>query len=150
MPSFRDQVAAGQTVVVAGHGFGCGSSRDVAVNALLGAGVQCVIARSFSFIYARNQPNIGLLGITMEDEEFYRLAQDGVAISVDMGRYEIHCGGRTFPFQLSDMERALIEAGGLTEAFKSFGKQVFDVLCKPKARRAGSGPKVTDIEALAA
>lgn len=148
MPSFRNQVAAGQTVVVGGEGFGCGSSRDVAVNALLGAGVKCVIARSFSFIYARNQPNIGLLGITMSDEEFFTLAEDGASIAIDVDRQRISCGGKTFAFQLSDIERSLIEAGGLTEAFKKFGKSVFDVLCKPKPRKAAAGSQLPDIETL--
>jgi hypothetical protein len=35
-PEFREKVKGGQTVVVAGKAFGCGSSRDVAVWALTG------------------------------------------------------------------------------------------------------------------
>jgi 3-isopropylmalate dehydratase small subunit len=146
MPEFRAQVASGQNVVVAGEGFGCGSSRDVAVNALLGAGVQCVVAKSFSFIYARNQPNLGLLGIVLTDTQFYELAVDGAEIAVDLSERHILCGGKTFPFQLSEVEESLIEAGGLTEAFKKFGKDVFNVLCTP--RRIGGPATVTDIEAI--
>jgi 3-isopropylmalate dehydratase small subunit len=69
-PDFRRRVEESLNIVVAGKAFGVGSSRENAVTALQGAGVQCVIARSFAFIYARNQPNLGLLGIVMEDEEF--------------------------------------------------------------------------------
>lgn len=37
--------------------------------------------------------------------------------------------GKTFPFQLSSMEKELIEVGGITPAFMKFGKQLFDQLC---------------------
>jgi 3-isopropylmalate dehydratase small subunit len=36
MPEFRQQVKDGFNIVVAGAAFGCGSSREVAVNALIG------------------------------------------------------------------------------------------------------------------
>ena len=148
MPEFRQLVKDGQNIIVGGVGFGCGSSRDVAVNALLGAGVRCVIAKSFAFIYARNQPNIGLLGITITEEAFYAAAAQGTDITVDVGRSRILCGGQTFAFQMSDMERQLIAAGGLTEAFKKFGKRLFFTLCRPSH---GSGGKViADIENLKA
>lgn len=35
-PDFRSKVKSGQQVVVAGYGFGIGSSREVAVNAIKG------------------------------------------------------------------------------------------------------------------
>ena len=61
------QVREGFDIIVAGSGFGSGSSREEAVRAILGAGVQCVIARSYAFIYGRNQSNMGLLGIVIND-----------------------------------------------------------------------------------
>ncbi|KAI1325847.1 aconitase iron-sulfur domain-containing protein [Xylariaceae sp. FL0255] len=72
----------GHNIVVAGKAFGCGSSRDVAVTALQGAGVRCVIARSFAFIYGRNQPNLGLLGFEMNDSRFWDLIADGQDIRI--------------------------------------------------------------------
>lgn len=47
-------------IVVAGSGFGSGSSREEAVRALKGCGVQAVIAKSFAYIYGRNQQNLAL------------------------------------------------------------------------------------------
>lgn len=131
MPEFRKLVRDGYNILVSGRAFGCGSSRDVAVNALIGAGVKCVIAESFSFIYARNQPNIGLLGIVITDKSFFQIAEQGEQISVDLVTNTVTCAGRSWTFQLSEMEKQLISVGGLTEAFRKFGKQLFEVMCRP-------------------
>lgn len=57
-PEFREKAAQGFSIVVAGAGFGSGSSREEAPRALKGCGIQAVIAKSYAFIYARNQPNL--------------------------------------------------------------------------------------------
>jgi 3-isopropylmalate/(R)-2-methylmalate dehydratase small subunit len=57
--SFATAVQRGD-LVVAGENFGCGSSREHAPLALKGAGVSCVIARSFARIFFRNSINVGL------------------------------------------------------------------------------------------
>lgn len=97
--------------------------------------MQCVIAKSFAFIYARNQPNLGLLGITITDERFYDKAQHGVDIHVDLARRTVNIDGGSFPFELSEMEEALIAAGGISNAFNLFGKRVFQALCSKKSSR---------------
>ncbi|KAI0477507.1 hypothetical protein GGR56DRAFT_637653 [Xylariaceae sp. FL0804] len=139
-PDFRQRVKDGSRVVVAGKAFGCGSSRMEAVQALLGAGVQCVIAHSFAFIYARNQPSLGLLGITITDDDFYAAARDGAAIELDLDANVARVSGgggdgdesalprREFPFDLSPMEKALTGLGGVAPAFDRFGKQIFAAL----------------------
>ena len=48
------------SILLAGHNFGCGSSREHAPMALLGCGIRAVIARSFARIFLRNAVNIGL------------------------------------------------------------------------------------------
>lgn len=58
-PSFAGSVHPGD-VVVAGANFGCGSSREHAPLALLGAGVSAVVAESFARIFFRNAINTGL------------------------------------------------------------------------------------------
>ncbi len=47
-------------ILVAGRNFGCGSSRENAPIAIKGAGVSCVVAKSFARIFFRNAINIGL------------------------------------------------------------------------------------------
>jgi 3-isopropylmalate dehydratase small subunit len=125
-PNFRGRVKDGLNVVVAGKAFGVGSSRDNAVTALIGAGVQCVIARSFAFIYARNQPSIGLLGIVMEDEDFYKLAMDEADIQILIDERTVKVGGRTFGFSLSELEVRLWELGGMSAAFARWGKKMLE------------------------
>lgn len=47
-------------IIIAGKNFGCGSSREHAPVAIKGAGISCVIAKSFARIFYRNSFNIGL------------------------------------------------------------------------------------------
>jgi 3-isopropylmalate dehydratase small subunit len=117
--------------VVAGNAFGCGSSRENAVSALIGAGVKCVIAKSFAFIYARNQPNLGLLGITISDPKFYEAAVDDAEIEIDLTARKVNVAGEEWGFELSQMERELIKAGGMNQAFQKFGKRLFEAMCAP-------------------
>jgi 3-isopropylmalate/(R)-2-methylmalate dehydratase small subunit len=58
-PSFSRSVKPGD-IIVAGRNFGCGSSREHAPRALMGAEVSCVVAKSFARIFYRNAINIGL------------------------------------------------------------------------------------------
>lgn len=58
-PRFAKDVRPGD-IVVAGRGFGIGSSREQAVQALLHLGVAAVVATSFARIFYRNALNLGL------------------------------------------------------------------------------------------
>lgn len=61
-PSCRDA-----RILVAGRNFGCGSSREHAVWALVGFGIRCVIAPSFGDIFSGNARKNGLLLIRLPD-----------------------------------------------------------------------------------
>ena len=56
----------GAEVLVAGHNFGCGSSREHAVWALAGAGFRAVISSSFADIFRGNALGNGLLPIEVK------------------------------------------------------------------------------------
>ena len=136
-PDFRRRVKEdGLNIVVAGKAFGVGSSRENAVSALLGAGVQCVIARSFAFIYARNQPNLGLLGIVIEDNAFYELAKDGADIEIDVYGRTIRVGNQTFGFSMAQLEIQLWEQGGMSAAFAKWGKGLLRAMTGSKPTTA--------------
>ncbi|KIV79205.1 hypothetical protein PV11_06776 [Exophiala sideris] len=125
-PDFRAKVKGGQQIVVAGHAFGVGSSRECAVSALKGAGVKAVLARSFAFIYSRNQPSLGLLGMTVSDDAFFEAAVDGEDITIDIPSRSVTVGGKTFPFNLSEMEYNLTINNGMAESFRRFGKGIWE------------------------
>jgi|SRR6185295_6365933 len=67
-PSFASTVRPGD-VLVAGKGFGIGSSREQAAEALKHLGVAAVLARSFGGIFYRNALNLGLPVLVCEDVE---------------------------------------------------------------------------------
>ena len=77
-PGMAEKMMYGD-VIVAGRNFGCGSSREHAPRALLGAGVSCVVAESFARIFFRNAINIGLPLVEASVE-----AAEGDTIAVDL------------------------------------------------------------------
>src|SRR5271155_5862619 len=124
-PEFYDKAQAGSTIVVAGKCFGSGSSREQAPIVLQSAGIQAVIARSYAFIYGRNQANNGLLGIRLDNDEFYGLAEEDAEISLDIRKRIITYVGKDFAFELDPIEEALLSAGGLLSVYNRYGTSLF-------------------------
>jgi 3-isopropylmalate dehydratase small subunit len=125
-PEFVARARAGADIIVAGEGWGSGSSREQAVWALQGAGVRAVIAKSFAFIHKRNLVNEALPFLIVEDPAFYDLAVEDAAIEISFARSEVRVGGRVFPARgATPMIRALTGAGGLVPAIQQHGGQVF-------------------------
>ena len=56
-------------ILVAGHNFGCGSSREHAPWALLDFGIRCVISTDFADIFYNNSSKNGILLIKVSPEE---------------------------------------------------------------------------------
>jgi 3-isopropylmalate/(R)-2-methylmalate dehydratase small subunit len=69
------------TVLVTGRNFGCGSSREHAVWAIMQAGYRAIIApgkdEGFADIFESNSLNNGLLAIELSDEDWKRVAAAG-------------------------------------------------------------------------
>ena len=109
---------------------GSGSSREQAVWALQGAGIQAVIARSFAFIHKRNLVNEALPYLRVEDPAFYELVGEDDELDVDLGGTVTHlASGRRFLAQApTPMIRALQREGGLVSAVRRHGRAVFTEL----------------------
>ncbi len=128
-PEFHARAKAGQTIVVAGEAWGSGSSREQAVWALMGAGIQAVIAKSYAFIHKRNLVNEALPYLVVKDPAFYELAAEGQDVKVDLGAGTVVVQGRTFSAeQPSAIVQALQREGGLVPAIQRHGKSVFEAL----------------------
>lgn len=112
-PGFAQAVEPGD-IVVAGENFGCGSSREHAPLAIKGAGVHCVVARSFARIFYRNAINVGLPIIECPDA--VEGVEPGQHLTVDLEAGKVHNveTGDTFhsepypPFMMN-----IIRVGGL-------------------------------------
>ncbi|MGH8565111.1 MAG: 3-isopropylmalate dehydratase small subunit [Gammaproteobacteria bacterium] len=79
----------GARVFLARDNFGCGSSREHAVWALLDYGIRCVIAPSFAEIFFSNCCKNGLLAIRLPAEVMDRLfsevlSEPGFALTIDL------------------------------------------------------------------
>lgn len=79
----------GGKILVSGENFGCGSSREHAVWALMDFGIRAVIAPSFSDIFSANGLKNGLLPVRLapgEVRELIRLLSErpGERVSVDL------------------------------------------------------------------
>ncbi len=68
--------AKGAAILVADRNFGCGSSREGAVYALVDGGIRCVIAPSFGDIFASNAAKNGLLTIVLEEARIAAMTID--------------------------------------------------------------------------
>ncbi|KAF4451016.1 3-isopropylmalate dehydrogenase [Fusarium albosuccineum] len=135
-PSFREKAKCGSRIIVADHGFGSGSSREDAVRALQGAGIEAVIAKGFAFIYERNQLNMGLFNIKLQDPEFYEVAQEDSVISIDKENKTITVEGHdgVFYYEQSDIEETLLESGGVLPLHSQLGSKVFRRITMPRVK----------------
>jgi homoaconitate hydratase len=126
-PAFRNLARPGD-LLVGGFNFGTGSSREQAATALKHAGIQVVIAGSFSETYKRNALNNGFLAI-----EAPGLVNDlraahgtdrltvrtGVACEIDFERSTIVAGGKSYPIDpVGPAAQELVIEGGLEEWVK--------------------------------
>ncbi|MGE5334336.1 MAG: aconitase family protein [Nitrososphaerota archaeon] len=130
-PEFRERAREGANIIVAGEGWGSGSSREMAVWALQGVGIQAVIAKSYAFIHKRNLVNEALPYLVVTDPAFYALATEGAELEVDLARGIVRdaASGREFQAQTpSPMIQALTAEGGLVAAVQRHGKEVFSAL----------------------
>src|SRR5687768_12590516 len=101
--------ASDARILVAGHNFGCGSSREHAVWALLGVGLRAVISSAFADIFRGNALGNGLLPIQVTPELLAELLADDrsdTMLTVDLEREVITLADtRAIPFSTPPFAR---------------------------------------------
>ena len=106
----------GASVLLARQNFGCGSSREHAVWALLEYGFRCVVAPSCADIFATNALKNGLLLVTLDaaaiTELFARVAdRDGFSLTVDLPAQTVAGPGFTARFDIEPARKRLLAEG---------------------------------------
>jgi 3-isopropylmalate dehydrogenase len=118
-PDFPPNAAKfrGAGVLLAAENFGCGSSREHAVWALMDWGVRCVVAPSFGDIFYNNSFQNGLLPVRLPADEVQAMADElgrceAPRIVVDLRACTV-CSpaGRIVPFEIEAGRRAALLEG---------------------------------------
>jgi 3-isopropylmalate/(R)-2-methylmalate dehydratase small subunit len=111
-PSFvlNDPAYAGASILVAGHRFGVGSSREHAVWALQNFGFRAVIAPSFGDIFRNNALKGGLLPVVLTEklvQELWILLEErpGVELTIDLVERQVRGPELSWAFPLDEHSR---------------------------------------------
>jgi 3-isopropylmalate/(R)-2-methylmalate dehydratase small subunit len=111
-PTFilNDPSYAGASILVAGHRFGVGSSREHAVWALQDYGFRTVIAPSFGDIFRNNALKGGLLPVVLQEkviQELWILLEErpGVGLTVDLVEQQVRGPELNWPFSIDEHSR---------------------------------------------
>lgn len=124
----------GATILLVESGFGSGSSREHAPQAIKRAGFRAIIGESFAEIFFGNAIAIGLPAVTMAPEDLAVLfqaveANPELEVEIDLVNKEVRFGGRTAPIFIREEAREalveglwdpigeLLEAGELLDEF---------------------------------
>ncbi|HEY2019872.1 alpha-IPM isomerase [Paraburkholderia sp.] len=111
-PDFAATVNLGD-ILVAGKNFGCGSAMEVAVTAVVGAGIKVVLAQSFARTYFRNAVNNGLYPIECDTSRI----EEGAALHIELGAHvTVRCDRMSEPLEAEPIAHemlAILDAGGL-------------------------------------
>lgn len=109
-------------ILIAGANFGCGSSREHAVWALLDLGVRVVVAPSFADIFAGNASKNGMLTIALPQDhidELMRQAKEHL-VSVDLHAQTLSTPTAVWSFEIDPFRKHCLLGGvdeiALTEA----------------------------------
>ena len=101
------------TILLTGKNFGCGSSREHAVWALLDFGIKCVISASFADIFYNNCFKNGVLPIILDQKnvnELIQYAERKEAVEINLSEQQIKFGNNKINFDLDSFKkRCLLE-----------------------------------------
>ena len=132
--SFPERAKAmGGGVILGGHNYGQGSSREHAALVPLYLGVKAVIAKSFARIHVANLINFGIVPMTLSDEADYEKISEGDEIFIEgfadaiRGENTANLVDKTngervaLDLTLTERQRSILLAGGLLNYTKQNG-----------------------------
>ena len=133
----------GGGLIVGGHNYGQGSSREHAALAPLHLGVRAIVARSYARIHRRNLIAVGIVPFVFADEDDWSRAQVGqqwrvpgladfLATAQESVPAQVEGVGEIrLEAQLSRGERDVLGAGGLLAAVRAGGRVPLGVPASP-------------------
>ncbi len=98
-------------ILVTGDNFGCGSSREHAVWALLDYGFFVIIASSFADIFFSNCFKNGILPILLDQKTVEKLQQEIDAIEVDLEKQIITTSSEDISFEIDSYKKKILLEG---------------------------------------
>ena len=98
-------------ILVAGDNFGCGSSREHAVWALLDYGFSVIVAPSFADIFFSNCFKNGVLPITLDQKLVEKLLQETGVIEVDLENQIIKTPLDEISFEIDSYQKKILLEG---------------------------------------
>jgi len=119
-PEFAKTAQPGD-VIIALENFGCGSSREYAVEALKRRKVGAIIALSFARIFYRNAINLGIP--LYEAPEIVKSIGDGADCKLDLQQGTISVGEAVYRLpELPGFAHEIIAAGGVVPYVRQHGR----------------------------
>jgi 3-isopropylmalate/(R)-2-methylmalate dehydratase small subunit len=104
----------GLQILLAGENFGCGSSREHAAWALVGAGIRVVVSTSFADIFRNNALKNGLLPVAVSGTTWASLAgvaASGGSVTVDLKSQEISWNDQKVRFEIDGFAKTCLLNG---------------------------------------
>ena len=107
----NDKKYENSQILVAGDNFGCGSSREHAVWALLDYGFTVIIAPSFADIFFSNCFKNGILPITLDQKIVEKLLQETGEVEVDLENQSIKTPSEQISFEIDSYQKKILLEG---------------------------------------
>ena len=123
---------AGSGVILGGHNYGQGSSREHAALVPLYLGIRAVVAKSFARIHMANLINFGIVPLTLVNEDDYDKIAEGEIIKIDGFKSAVADNTSVYletvkgdkielSLNFSDRQREILLAGGTLNCTKNKG-----------------------------
>lgn len=120
-PDFPKKIVPGASMIVAGSNFGMGSSREQAPLVIKGAGLTCVLAKSFARIFFRNAFNIGLPLVETDTDKI----GEGDELSIDLAKGVVHNLTKKIDLSITPFPAFMqdfLKEGGIVNYIKKHGE----------------------------